>query len=484
MTVAVNSQEFLDQGQYDPTIRPYLYLVEDGPLPDVVESHLHLVEDVPPITLLETELPNIETIKAEFEEWCGSIALSDVHLEEEVDSTAEPQVSLLNCLKEAREGSAEADRMVEENVAAALSEAFFKAPHIREVKATIDHDGEIVQHGQTSKAIQYNSKVMRPDRHPVLEGITDIEGLNSFFITAALKAGLLKDNYIGVLSFVPGGVPEAELGSRGDGYFLEDLMGGAQFTTQNEDDEVIIENAFVEGVENGSELTFEERLARRHDLKAAAKVFEENGIDAPITVHGFLAAIVKIPKSRMPNGAVDFMRWYNQAADEVLGRTVERPEDYYVNLKELSRQREESIEDIRQIVKAELIAAVPNLKHEMDAIRLLWELAKKHGVDNAFVNNLIEPRVFGGSAAPFIIKGREQLRSGDIAGFSDSRMIAQNLAEVTGCGGGAQSQLEGLYGTDKYGSLAYICPKGCLNVRTPNHLDTHCPKCGVEVNCG
>src|SRR5581483_9393911 len=214
-----------------------------------------------------------------------------------------PAVNILDKLKEAKAGSDEALKLVRINIATAIYEACFKRGYIRETKQQRSSDGHLIQHGQSSRDIHTNALTMRPNRHPDLKNITEIEALNGERIEDALRADKLKTHYFIAMSVVPEGVPEHELGEKGDGYFLDYLTYSVQATSEEEDD-VITETAFIAGVEADEGDSFEEIMQKRHDIKALQLVYKKLGLTPPSTTAGFLHGIY-VAKSLMPNGVAD-----------------------------------------------------------------------------------------------------------------------------------------------------------------------------------
>ncbi|HWB38929.1 MAG TPA: hypothetical protein VG604_01690 [Candidatus Saccharimonadales bacterium] len=452
----------------------------------------------PPVKSV-AEFDFYEESQAEFQQWYGGLALENtVQLE-----LRQPTANLTTNIEAANAGSVEALEMVRINVDTAVTEAVFKDRHIRRVYLERDSNGELVQFGQPNKTIQRNAIVERPNRHPLLKGITKAEAGNSFFIDSALQTAELVDNYFIVASIVPTGVPEKDLGHSGDGYFLTDLTLALQATTEQPDGRVTTDSAFMAGVEAGESKTFEERMKTRFDIRALQKVYEWLGQEPPETAQEFLENGLMIPKAKMPNGLTDFMRLYDLAAAEVLGHDVERNPERYEDIWEVSRQREASIQTVRDKVLERILAAGPTLKGRspMLSITLLWKFVREYTVQDALTNRFIDPKVFG-RGAEHIRMARIGYDSGNIALQHEAMRNAALYSEISGCGGGSggrggrnrqnesidslmeailsgeqldEEQLEKLFGKDDLGPMAFYCPDGHLNVRTEKNKQI--PKC-------
>lgn len=431
-----------------------------------------------------------------FNRWLGSLAMpttTEMADAGEVSETSAGDTNLLEMLRQARAGSPEALKSVEANVSKAVVEACFKNDHVTTAFMERDENGQPIQFGQSWESVQRNALVMRPGRHEKLQRITQAEALNAHRINDALEAGALKDHYFVVISMVPEGVPQEQLGHKGDGYFLDGLTFVVQATDELADGRVKTESGFMAGVEAGPGDTFEDRMAQRHDLRAASLIYERAGLESPGTAAGFLANGMYVPKALMPNGIVDFMKLMAEAGDEVLGRDVERKIEDFMALQLASKRREASLANVRQKVVDALLADTPRLAEPMDAVRRMWELVKTHTAEDSLTNLHIDPRVFGSDAAEQINRARHYLQRGAEQMAREAMEIAHELAIVTGCGGGSGSSKGGggsgghekdSAGSDKHGSLKFECPNGHVNVRKPDEWIYECQVCKVDVSCG
>lgn len=371
-----------------------------------------------------------------FAAWLGEISVRGA-VEVSEPKNEGTEINLLTNLLRAKQGSPEALSMIKINVATAVAEACFKKDHISKVSTHQNESGELMQFGQTMTSVHKNALTMRPGRHSILQEVTKVEALNGQRIEAALEAGDLNDYYFVVPSIVPENVPEEQLGFSGDGYFLSGLTFVVQATTKQLSGEITTEAAFIEGVENGGNKSFEERMASRHDIKSLAKIYESFGLKSPQRATDFLNNGLKIPKNMMPNGVADFMRWCDQAKDEVLGQEkTRRPEDY-IKIIDESRRREASLASTRQMVMAELLACVDELDEPMQTVKLMWNIIKKHTVETSFRNTYIDPVVFGAEAAGHIQHARYLIQNGQENKAYEIMEKALETAVAGGCGGGS-----------------------------------------------
>lgn len=479
-------------------------IIFDDIIYDAPEPYLSLIEDLPeietqPMAERARDTEYATFTEARFNRWSGSIALSD-NVRPVTSETNEqaPKTNLLDMIKATKNGSAEAGAMVGENVAAAVSEVCFKDKHIRSVSVERNEAGQLIQFGQTMINVHGNAITERPDRHPVLQEITLTEALNGHDIEDGLRAGKLKDKYHVVCSIVPDGVPEKNLGPDGDGYFLDSLTFVIQATTEQNTGEVTIENAFVAGVEDAEGLSFEERLEIRLDIKMLTKVYERLGLKPPTTAKGFLEGIL-IDKKLMPNGVADFVRWCHEARDEIKGVTVERKPEDYLEMVEESKKREARLAITNQKVFNDLIEQGQHLTKPINAVSLMWKLAKRNTVEASFTNKDIDPKVFGTVAAPYIEQIRQYQHQQDQEQQPRLEALiakAHETAVATGCGGGSSDSIVDkiieLLKTnsekssdehDRFGSLTFLCRKGHRNTRPRGKLISHCRTCGDSVKC-
>lgn len=387
--------------------------------------------------------------RTRFRRWLGSLATAEVMLRPEAAEAPGENANLLDAIRAAREGDAEAERLVDINVGSAAAEACFKEGHVTRITMQRNEAGVPVQFGQTLPQIHYNSLVLRPDRHEKLQAITKAEALNGHRIEDAARAGTLRNYWMLVPSLVPeDDIPEKDLGHKGDGYFLESMTFVLQATTEKGGD-IITESAFSAGVEHGEQLTYEERQAQRFDLDAIAELYRKLGQRPRGSVAEYIQDPLLIPKSMMPNGVVDVLRWLDETADELLGRNVVRTEQQYLDLLRQSEEREKSLGAVKRLVKKALLQQAYELKTPMDAVQRLWDLTRHHTVADAATNLHINPRVFGAPAAVDIMAARAAIHQGDRDRARALVQRAQKTAVITGCGGGSRAKETKASATDE-----------------------------------
>jgi hypothetical protein len=462
-------------------------LVEPHFPEETKERFLYAVPDVPdtpgespePMAYPVQEAEYEPETQERFQRWVGSLTMPSTT--ESISSEDEPgDTNLLEMLRLAKAGNSEALKLVTININTATAEACFKDGHVTDVYMQRNESGQLMQFGQSMDSVHRNSITMRPNRHPKLKRITQAEALNGHRIEDALEAGQLKDHYFVVVSMIPEGVPEKELGADGDGYFLDGLTYVVQATSELNSSKVKTESAFMAGVDPEEGDSFEDRMDKRFDIRVVSKVYERLRLEPPSSVAEFLENGIYISKTLMPNGVVDFMRWCAEAKDELLGRQIDhKPEDHREIILE-SKRREASLEGARQNVLNDLLSRVEELSNPMEAVQLIWKLVKKHTTEDSFTNMNIDPKVFGKAAEPYINVARHLIQTGRKQMAQAFMQKAHARAVITGCGGGSS---EAAGGRDKFGPLKFSCPKGHPNERPPNTLIPCCTTCGISVKC-
>ena len=371
--------------------------------------------------------------QARFSRWLGSLTTEQVI---EKPPLPDPEVTLIDAIERALQGDEEASQLVSINVGSAVSEACFKDRHFTRIRMQRNEAGQPIQFGQTLPQIHRNSLVLRPDRHSVLQEITKAEALNGHRIEDSARSGQLKDYWLVVPSLVPDNVPEKDLGPEGDGYFLSSMTFALQATTE-QDGEIITESAFNAGVEPDEHMHFEERQAQRYDIAAFDALYKRLGLEPRASVTDYIREPILISKELMPNGVVDVLRWFDEEADRIRGNSVKRTEVQYQQLIQTSTERERSLQATKARVKQDLLARAGTFTDPMEAVQLLWDLAKQYTVEASLKNVHINPRVFGDAAAAPIIEARRLAQMGDMRQAQQLMQRAQKVAVVSGCGGGS-----------------------------------------------
>jgi hypothetical protein len=458
---------------------------------EVVEAECALVL---PMADLDSERWTQTRFNARFVPAIGAIGLQETVQAPEAIPAEPPATTLAEAINHLAAGDdLEASQLVEANIGSAASEGVFKRRHITTIQRTTNEQGEVVQWGTTAHDISMGAMVHRPNRPEALKQFTLAEALNSYREEDALRAGLLEDHYLLVASCVPDGLPEEQIDYRGDGYFTKSVTYCLQATT-HQGGNIMTQSAFDAGTDAPEDASYEDRMAQRFDLPAIGLVYEWLGQEAPTTALEFLQNPLLISKDLMPNGVLDFWRLVDMAADQLRGVTVDRPIEHYLARVSESQEREASLGDTRQAIKQELLAHAGTFADPIDAVQLLWELVKKHAVMAAGLNTHIDPSVFGEQARKGIELARKAAGAGDYAQMTALLVLAERVAVITGCGGGAGSseqQKDGETPDASESDEEARIPSNirCLKCRKESPKDKvigadewHCPHCKYAVD--
>lgn len=395
--------------------------------------------DGQPLAMTMSEMEGFTESERRFHKLLGSVAMQG-SVERPHDSGE--KMTILEAIRAVREGSLQAESMIDINVATAVTEACFKYDHITKVAMRLNDSGDLMQFGQTMQEMHFNSIVYRQNRHAKLRNVTEIEALNGHCIEDAARAGLLKDYYFIADSLVPQDVPEKDL--KDEGYFLNTLTFVTQATTA-EDGAVTTESVFNKGTVASESARFDVRMGERFDLEAVSRVRQRLGLPPVTTTEEALRGIF-VHKSMLPNGVIDYQRMIDEEAHSTVGIPL-KTDDYYERLAPRSKEREASLESTKQLVKEALIAQAHTFKTPMEAVQRIWDLTREFTVVAAVDNHHIDARIFGQQAAQQIEESRYYSSIGDPIAAQLALREAVRVAIVTGCGGGSAGR-----GANKGGS--------------------------------
>jgi hypothetical protein len=240
--------------------------------------------------------------------------------------------------------------------------------------------------------------------------------------------------------------------------------------------------------------------ALRHDAAAVEALVSRNGGAIQLdNSEDSLRQIVLVPKEDTVNGVTDIVRAYDEVVGGVFyGQQVgeQEPRDYLAHAADC-QAKNASFDVIVDEVLTQLLREAPTITTPTEATKRLHKLTEQALVKRAVNDNDIDERVFGRQAAAYITAARQEVRTGNTAKSTQLLQKAVETAVSSSCpmfGGGSEAKtgdsliendpLLALFGEDKYGSLAFRCPRSnCLNVRDPNQLITHCQGCGTDVRC-
>jgi hypothetical protein len=433
-----------------------------------------------PLVLNVAELEGEQAIREQSMRFIGSVALGEGVVTEEVRQAK--SWTLQDAIQEAARGDSEARRMTEMNVRTDVVERTLKAGHIIEVPMEIGERGEVRQYGQSAAEIQANSlRFATADRR--MRARTEAETRNMFRIQEALDRGLLEEYNFVVFSRAADDMDESDMDKVG---FFTDTMSCAIQSTSLEAGQMQVESAFVAGKTSLN--------SPRHDQATMAKVGVQLGVDLRRkTATELLDTPLLIHKSVMPEGVVDLVQLYDEAA----GGTFfgqDKPRIDYSDYRQQCAARERSFQPKIDLIVEELIDAAPTIVSPVHATKLLHKISEARMVEHAVLDTSIDPRVFGGVSAGHIVNARKFIELGQVDLALDEVSRAKSTAKSSSCPSGVSgaegSDGEGGEGSsgpgeDQFGSLQFNCPK-CkrTNMRTRGKLLPRCQHCKADVTCG
>lgn len=380
-----------------------------------------------PVACELTALDSERFSRAKAERFIGVVATGAEA--EIIHETGQP-MSLSESICRAANGDFEALQSVCTNVRSDVIERSIKKGHVTKVVQRVDAEGHILQHGQSGRSIQANS-LRFASQNPKMLPRTKAETRNLFRIEDAKRQGLLKDNYVVVASRPADDMSEAEMHE--EGFFVDTMSIALQATTEDGNDAIITETAFVAGKRH--------RNAPRHDGELVARLGQQIGLEVGgLTAAQGIDRAWLVPKHLMPNGVVDLAR----LADEKMGTFFgeDRPAEDYLAYLDKCRRREAELEPMVQEIAKQLIAESAAFRSPLDATRRLHELSEAALVQRALYDDAIDTTVFGVESAAYIQAARYHLEQGDMDMVEKFMTKAANTADSSSCPGGGIKSLE------------------------------------------
>jgi|GEM_PF-820398 len=365
----------------------------------------------------------VRTVRA-----AGSIALkTEVKTRAESSTAAAAETSayptLMHAIHAAAKGDKVARKFVESNMRTEKLEIAFKSGNINDIEIEVGDDGRFFQFGQSMYDVFGNTLRWASGEEAIFERSV-AETRNGMRMESARRRGLLRDNYFVVMSRYTDKLDDktaAELG------FFETKSCALQLIDEVTERKLVQQSAFVAGVtEVGQE---------RHDIETIIRLGEWLGVDfTGKTDAEIIDTPLLIPKSWLPNGVVDLVKLYDQAA----GGTFfgeDKPVQDYLEYREFCRDREESLELGVQAAVDHLLQEARNghITDPETATERLHKLAAFEMIHRAAVDKTINPRVFGTAAAVDIERARIQLAAGDVEGATKSLTSAFRKETSSSC---------------------------------------------------
>ena len=373
--------------------------------------------------------------------------------------------SLHEALQRAHAGDENARQLIITNARTDVVERTIKAGHIMAVELEVDPQGKVWQHGQTMDSIQANTLTYAADQ-PAMRRRSEAEVRNSFRIENLNRQGLLADYAFVVFSRAADDMTTPAMTDAG--FFTDTMSCAIQLTTANESG-LTMESAFVAGVAEAGQ--------NRHDQAAVAGVVERLGVEMDSqSATEMLDTPLLIHKSRLPNGVVDLVKLYDEAAGGTWFGEA-KPRQDYPAYRAVCSQREASFAPKVAAIVAELIAEAPLITTPVAAIQRLHKISEKHMVEQAVSDSSINPSVFGTIAATHIEQARAYQELGQTAQAQSATGKAQNTAKSSSCPTAVKLTAEGV--GDEVGSEG-----DGSKVSTGKKERMTCPFCGDKNQSG
>lgn len=365
--------------------------------------HLSIVEQPPevPMIMMAAEMRQDEFIKTKAARFIGNVLSQDIVEVEAVEVAARPQ-NLKEAIEAAAQGDEDARRTVQLCVKTDVLERTYKTGHVSEVPITEDENGKLIQFGHQMDDVYANTlRYSDPDDYMHLR--SKAEALNAQRIESYNREGLLEDYAFVVFSSVANLDELSRKEARKRGFFVDTMSMAIQLTTK-EEDELVVESAFVGGALDES--------SERFDIQAIAEVIASLGGEyAEMSPLERLAHPILVHKSLLPKKILSLVERYDQQQGTFFGQA--QPIQDYETYREVCQQREDSMADIVERITIALIAEHASLTDPVQAIARLDQLSETETLDRALTDITIDPRVYGAVAAVHIEQARVLVAQGN-----------------------------------------------------------------------
>lgn len=431
------------------------------------------VEQTQTWLLASEAFPEAEEIaRTRFAEFVGSVAMRGCQAQV---TSIETESTLLSAIRQAKEGEAQGERVVRNNVATDVAERLYKAGHQTRVYLETGSEG-LQQEGQLLRSIHQNT-LEHTVLIPEMASRTKQELRNVLLIEALEPTGALDE--FDVVFFSPSSTDMSIKQKEDYNFFLETETCSIQYFSK-QGSTLELQTAFVAGKETPD--------SERHDIESIKAVAKQHGTTIKdVSSTGILQHVMLVKKGRLPNQVTGVVEAYDDVSGGTFYGEAKPRQDYTIHAQECL-DRAGQFEDIVDKVTAGLKAELGNLRSPLDAIMKLDELSEEHCVKHAVGNKEINVAIFGPTAALHIEEARFFLEQGEYSRAEDSIVRAQATANSGSCplfkGGSENGESEGSSADeDKHGSLKFKCSNGHTNFRPHGRLIENCQICRISVKC-
>ncbi|MDB5181897.1 MAG: hypothetical protein JWP13_660 [Candidatus Saccharibacteria bacterium] len=387
-----------------------------------------LIETPEIFAVAAPELPEDQLIRARAERLIrrasAAIIAEEVELVEICSEAPVRYASLFEAIQCAANGDERARKLITADVQTDTGERTIKAGNITEIELTTDEDGNIWQYGQEMDDVYVNALRYAADGWQMRER-SEIEARNGTRIKHHNRSGRLNDDYFVAFSCVADNMTTKELQETG---FFTDTMSVVIQVTHSNDGVLTTQSAFVAGVKHPE--------GPRHDIKAVVGVAERFGVDlSGKTSAQILDNPLLIPKELMPNGVLDLVRMYDEAAGGTFFGQDKSIEDYQ-EYAAFCKRREANFKPKVERIVNELIAEAPTITSPEMATERLGKISAKYMVEMAVQDKTINPDVFGGGAAARIEVARWHVAHGNYEQAAQLTKEAVRVERSSSCPNG------------------------------------------------
>jgi hypothetical protein len=362
------------------------------------------------------------------------------------EKDATTSVTMLDMLRGAASGNAEALAAATENISTMVREVTKKYQSVSKVTGHIDDEGHFWQYGQSSRHYLLNTFAFVE-----VNKTTKDEALGMLRFEEQVRQGVLRpgETYWEI-SLVPEGERQRLCEA---GYFLESMSYVVRGLTLQEDGKnVDVEVAFVAGVDQeqvtaevGDGMTEEEAVARqehalilRHDIAVLEHLEESKRLnfnfDRSSNIQSFITS-----NGATPHGVVDIVRLCDDAASELLGKDVffgvaQPREDYTLfpaKCQEYMSKFDGLVQDV--LHDATTIVAQGEMSNPADIPSLLRRIVADYLTPRAVELRDFDLRVLGVSAAQLLFNARQAADGGDTEAAKSLVVQAKKVAAVDDC---------------------------------------------------
>lgn len=397
----------------------------------------------------------------------GGIAWQGATEEPEYVPEKQTFASLHDALHEAKKGNQTALEMVRMNVSTDRFERTKKVQFVLSVELETNASDEILQHGQTNEQIQANTLQHCAGNRKMLPRYY-AEVRNSYRLDLVKRQNLLEDYWFFVASPCADNMNDEELGH--EGFFAPTKSMAFQATTVK-DGKVVVESAFVAGVRDDE--------SPRHDFSTLQTMGEWLGADLTGTASEIIDEPILIPKSLMPNGVIDIVKLYDDAAGGTFFGEDKPRQDYIEFLATCQKERDEAEGQVTEMMQ-KLLARAHESTDPVAASRLLSDVVGKFMAEAATHDERIDPRVFGVKAAYYIADARAHIATGDIVRAQQATRLAVKTEQSSSCPGGVKNTDDMTEGNAGEFGVSDILSKKEDSIDDCDFVSKECPMCHAK----